>query len=197
MLHDCVKPRSLTGQNISICLFVWLIEMISALDCFAFCALLDYLEKYQKVQINITQWRNAIETAIILQLCRIALIVILWDSLLETSDKWMWQKIWRFKLIWDRIHLDSNLRNSTHFSILYHDLFKLHIFDKLVQVKQHGLFVILSIKRFATLYMFRGFWYLKDQLREAPGVYNFHLWLKHLKNNDSEVCRLQPLWFVQ
>ena len=115
MLHDCVKPRGLTGQNISICLFVWLIEMISALDCFAFCALLDYLEKYQKVQMIITQWRNAIETAIILQLCRIALIVILWDSLLETSDKWMWQKIWRFKLIWDRIHLDSNLRNSTHF----------------------------------------------------------------------------------
>ena len=54
-------------------------ETISALDWFAFCALLDYQEKYQKVQIIYAERENAIEiieTAIILQLCRIALIVI-------------------------------------------------------------------------------------------------------------------------
>ena len=67
-----------------------MIETISALDWFAFCALLDYQEKYQKVQIINAERENAIEiieTAIILQLCRIALIVISRDSLPETCDK--------------------------------------------------------------------------------------------------------------
>ena len=54
-------------------------ETISALDWFAFFANLDYQEKYQKVQIINAERENAIEiveTAIILQFCRIALIVI-------------------------------------------------------------------------------------------------------------------------